>query len=187
MDRQQPVGPLSPEAQQQLPSLDPKKVADAFIPLFGVIVKISTGIWNFGQLLYFDNCLARIRYFCSWTRRFDSSRSLCIDIFRLFPRLRLHGFHESGNGCSYWRHHIAFAQQCVNVEWLQKGTLDSKANYEGKQNAYTRQFMVSKLTQFGFVISPRMWSKLELLMLMIIIMDSSRWSCSCACSSSSSA
>jgi hypothetical protein len=35
----------------------------------------------------------------------------------------------------------------------------------------SRKFMVGKLRQFGFVISPRMWTKLELLMLMIIIMD----------------
>ena len=49
--------------------------------------------------------------------------------------------------------------------------VESLANYEGKENSYSRKFMVDKLRQFGFVISPRMWTKLELLMLMIIIMD----------------
>jgi hypothetical protein len=43
--------------------------------------------------------------------------------------------------------------------------------YEGKQSAYARDFMLRELKKFGFVVSPRMWSKLELLMLMVIILD----------------
>lgn len=31
--------------------------------------------------------------------------------------------------------------------------------------------MLRELKKFGFVVSPRMWSKLELLMLMVIILD----------------
>ena len=44
-------------------------------------------------------------------------------------------------------------------------------SYEGKQSPYQRKFMVQELKKFGFVITPRMWSKLELLMLMVIILD----------------
>jgi hypothetical protein len=44
-------------------------------------------------------------------------------------------------------------------------------SYEGKQSPYQRQFMLQELKKFGFVVSPRMWSKLELLMLMVIILD----------------
>ncbi len=43
--------------------------------------------------------------------------------------------------------------------------------YQGKQSCYARKFMLKELKQFGFVVSPRMWSKLELLMLMVIILD----------------
>jgi hypothetical protein len=31
--------------------------------------------------------------------------------------------------------------------------------------------MLQELKKFGFVVSPRMWTKLELLMLMVIILD----------------
>jgi hypothetical protein len=44
-------------------------------------------------------------------------------------------------------------------------------SYEGKQSPYARTFMLRELKKFGFVVSPRMWSKLELLMLMVIILD----------------
>ena len=44
-------------------------------------------------------------------------------------------------------------------------------SYEGKQSPYKRQFMLQELKNFGFVVSPRMWTKLELLMLMVIILD----------------
>jgi hypothetical protein len=60
-----------------------------------------------------------------------------------------------------------------NMEFLEflAVALESLASYEGKQDAYARKFMVDNLRRFGFVISPRMWSKLELLMLMIIILE----------------
>jgi len=60
-----------------------------------------------------------------------------------------------------------------NTEFLEflATAQESLANYDGKQNAYSRQVMVSNLQKFGFVISPRMWSKLELLMLMVIILE----------------
>ncbi len=44
-------------------------------------------------------------------------------------------------------------------------------SYEGKRSPYKRQFMLQELKKFGFVVSPRMWTKLELLMLMVIILD----------------
>ena len=44
-------------------------------------------------------------------------------------------------------------------------------SYEGKQSPYQRRVMLQELKNFGFVITPRMWSKLELLMLMVIILD----------------
>jgi hypothetical protein len=43
--------------------------------------------------------------------------------------------------------------------------------YEGKQSPHARTFVLRELKKFGFVVSPRMWSKLELLMLMVIILD----------------
>jgi hypothetical protein len=60
-----------------------------------------------------------------------------------------------------------------NTEFLEflATAQESLATYDGKQNAYSRQVMVNNLRKFGFVISPRMWSKLELLMLMVIILE----------------
>ena len=61
----------------------------------------------------------------------------------------------------------------ANQEFLEFLEIAQKAldTYEGKQSAYARQFMLKELKEFGFVVSPRMWSKLELLMLMVIILD----------------
>jgi hypothetical protein len=60
-----------------------------------------------------------------------------------------------------------------NTEFLEflATAQESLDSYAGKQEAYSRQVMVNNLRKFGFVISPRMWSKLELLMLMVIILD----------------
>jgi len=60
-----------------------------------------------------------------------------------------------------------------NAEFLEflNVAVESLARYEGKEKSYPRKFMVDTLRQFGFVISPRMWTKLELLMLMVIILE----------------
>jgi hypothetical protein len=43
--------------------------------------------------------------------------------------------------------------------------------YEGKQSPFTSVEVIHHLRTWGFMLSPRMWSKAELLMLMCIIMD----------------
>jgi len=62
-----------------------------------------------------------------------------------------------------------------NTEFLEflATAQESLDSYAGKQEAYSRQVMVNNLRKFGFVISPRMWSKQELLMLMVIILEPS--------------
>ena len=65
--------------------------------------------------------------------------------------------------------HSLYANQAF-LEFLEIAQ-EALKTYEGKQSAYARQFMLKELKQFGFVVSPRMWSKLELLMLMVIILD----------------
>jgi hypothetical protein len=46
-------------------------------------------------------------------------------------------------------------------------------DYKGAELIQSRDFVVTNLRQYGFFITPRMWSKLEILLIMCILLDSS--------------
>ena len=56
-------------------------------------------------------------------------------------------------------------------EKLYDGAVAALDSYEGKQSPFTSGEVIRQLRTFGFVLSPRMWVKAELLMLMCILVD----------------
>jgi len=46
-------------------------------------------------------------------------------------------------------------------------------DYKGTEPIKCRSFVEKNLCQYGFIITPRMWSKLEILLIMCILLDSS--------------
>ena len=70
---------------------------------------------------------------------------------------------------------IAFARLYSNPEFnvLYKEASKALDDYEGAELIRSRDFVVTNLRQYGFFITPRMWSKLEILLFMCILLDSS--------------
>jgi hypothetical protein len=70
---------------------------------------------------------------------------------------------------------IAFARLYSNPEFnvLYKEAVKALDDYNGAELIRSREFVESNLRQYGFFITPRMWSKLEILLIMCILLDSS--------------
>jgi hypothetical protein len=46
-------------------------------------------------------------------------------------------------------------------------------DYEGKELIQTRAIVEANLRSYGFYITPRMWSKFEIILIMCVLLDSS--------------
>jgi hypothetical protein len=70
---------------------------------------------------------------------------------------------------------IAFARLYSNPEFnvLYKEASKALDDYKGAELIRSREFVETNLRQYGFFITPRMWSKLEILLIMCILLDSS--------------
>lgn len=70
---------------------------------------------------------------------------------------------------------IALARLYSNSEFnvLYKEAAKALDDYEGMEPIQTRAFVEQNLLLYGFIITPRMWSKLEILLIMCILLDSS--------------
>jgi hypothetical protein len=49
--------------------------------------------------------------------------------------------------------------------------LEALENYGGKQDPFSLAFMFEQLRHFGFVLTPRMWSRLEIVLIMVLLLD----------------
>jgi hypothetical protein len=70
---------------------------------------------------------------------------------------------------------IALARMYANTEFnvlYEKATIALK-DYKGKEPIQIRAFVEENLRSYGFFITPRMWSKYEILLIMCILLDSS--------------
>jgi hypothetical protein len=70
---------------------------------------------------------------------------------------------------------IALARFYSNTEFnvLYEEATKALDDYEGKEPIRIRAFVEQNLRSYGFIITPRMWSKFEILLIMCILLDSS--------------
>ena len=69
----------------------------------------------------------------------------------------------------------AFARLYGNPEFnvLYHGAAKALGEYEGRENIQTKAFVEEHLRKYAFIITTRMWTKLEILLLMCILLDAS--------------
>ena len=70
---------------------------------------------------------------------------------------------------------IALARMYANTEFnvLYENATIALKDYKGKEPIQIRAFVEENLRSYGFIITPRMWSKFEILLIMCILLDSS--------------
>ena len=69
----------------------------------------------------------------------------------------------------------ALARLYGNPEFniLYDGAVNALAEYKGRETGQTKAFVQGYLRKYGFFITPRMWSKLEILLIMCVLLDTS--------------
>jgi hypothetical protein len=69
----------------------------------------------------------------------------------------------------------ALARLYGNPEFntLYDGAVNALAEYKGRETGQTKAFVQGHLRKYGFFITPRMWSKLEILLIMCVMLDTS--------------
>jgi hypothetical protein len=70
---------------------------------------------------------------------------------------------------------IALARFYANNEFnvLYEEATHALDDYEGKELIQTRAIVEANLRSYGFFITPRMWSKFEIILIMCVLLDSS--------------
>ena len=53
------------------------------------------------------------------------------------------------------------------------GAVKALGEYQGKESIPTKAFVEQHLREYAFIITPRMWSRLEIILIMCILLDAS--------------